>query len=164
MPLHTTPPTNTFNQVPQLPDHLEHKPVFALPYEGMDGRSAGQTDTKYISLGLAQWDRKEVSIKTMRHTGDRWSRQSEELPLNRVIDMTLFLAKAVFDETSGSTTLPSGTMQNQGLTNLTVEIEPVSATEFSQYHAAIALEKPILQERLDSLLNVLTDMKKRGKF
>ena len=36
-----------------------------------------------LSLGLAQWnDRRagNISAKVWRHTGERWSRQSEELP------------------------------------------------------------------------------------
>jgi hypothetical protein len=83
---------------------LDHKPVYALPYEHFDGIYDGDTDVRYISIGMAQYDQDHVSIKTMRHIGTKWTRQAEELPLHRVIDMTLFLAKTLFDCQNGNVT------------------------------------------------------------
>lgn len=74
-----------------VPNWLKHKPFFALPYQHYDGYNADNTDTYFLSIGLAQWNAEEVSIKTWRHTGGKWSRQSEEIPLYRIIDMTIML-------------------------------------------------------------------------
>ncbi|WP_249650981.1 DUF6530 family protein, partial [Lysinibacillus sp. D4A3_S15] len=46
---------------------------------------------------LAQWnDRGKVdtSAKVWRHTGGKWSRQSEELPLHRVLDLAILVCEA----------------------------------------------------------------------
>ena len=74
----------------RIPTSLKHKPVIvAEDYDHIDGRSAYQTDAKGLSLGLAQWNdrgRVDISAKVWRYTGEKWSRQSEELPLHRVLD------------------------------------------------------------------------------
>lgn len=81
-----------------IPKNLKHKPVFAIEnYAQVDGRKAGDTDAKGLSLGLAQWNergRVEISAKVWRYTGEKWSRQSEELPLHRVIDLALLILSA----------------------------------------------------------------------
>ena len=66
---------NTTNyQVSQpLPQYLGHKPVFTTPYESFDGIYTNNTDAKCISVGLAQYDQNDVSVKIMRHTGSQWS-------------------------------------------------------------------------------------------
>ncbi len=63
-----------------LPQHLDHKPVYAISYESFDGIHAGGTDAMYLSVGISQWDANEVSAKVMRYSGNQWSRQAEELP------------------------------------------------------------------------------------
>lgn len=80
-----------------IPTTLKHKPVVTVEhYDRIDGRSANHSDAKGLSLGLAQWnDRGEVDIsaKIWRHSGVRWSRQSEEMPLHRVLDLAIMIAK-----------------------------------------------------------------------
>ncbi len=80
-----------------IPTTLKHKPVIvAEDYENIDGRSAYQTDTKGLSLGLAQWNDRgkvDISAKVWRYTGEKWSRQSEELPLHRVLDLALLTCR-----------------------------------------------------------------------
>jgi hypothetical protein len=81
-----------------IPTTLKHKPVFVCDnYENIDGRQAYQSDAKGLSLGLAQWNdrgRVDISAKVWRHTGEKWSRQSEELPLHRAIDLVIFAVTA----------------------------------------------------------------------
>ena len=65
-------------------------------YENVDGRYAYNSDAKGISLGLAQWNdrgRVEISAKVWRHTGKKWSRHSEELPLHRVLDLAILVCR-----------------------------------------------------------------------
>lgn len=82
----------------KIPTTLKHKPVIvAEDYERLDGRAACETDAKGLSLGLAQWNdrgRVDISAKVWRYTGEKWSRQSEELPLHRVLDLAILTCEA----------------------------------------------------------------------
>lgn len=82
----------------EIPTNLKHKPVLVVEnYDNADGKQAFESDAKGISLGLAQWnDRGKVDIsgKVWRHTGEKWSRQSEELPINRILDLAILVAQA----------------------------------------------------------------------
>lgn len=82
----------------KIPTTLKHKPVIVSEnYENIDGRHFKNTDAKGLSLGLAQWNDRgkvEISAKVWRYTGEKWSRQSEELPLHRVLDLALLICRA----------------------------------------------------------------------
>ena len=82
----------------KIPTTLKHKPVIVADnYENIDGRYAYNTDAKGLSLGLAQWNDRgkvDVSAKVWRYTGEKWSRQSEELPLHRVLDLAILVCRA----------------------------------------------------------------------
>ena len=71
--------------------------IVAEDYGNIDGRTAYQTDTQGLSLGLAQWNDRgklDISAKVWRYTGEKWSRQSEELPLHRVIDLAILICRS----------------------------------------------------------------------
>lgn len=80
-----------------IPTSLKHKPVIVSEnYENVDGRYAYQSDAKGLSLGLAQWNDRgkvDISAKVWRYTGEKWSRQSEELPLHRVLDLAILVCR-----------------------------------------------------------------------
>lgn len=82
----------------KIPTTLKHKPVIVSEnYENVDGRYAYNTDAKGLSLGLAQWNDRgkvDISAKVWRYTGEKWSRQSEELPLHRVLDLAILVCRA----------------------------------------------------------------------
>ncbi|WML32865.1 DUF6530 family protein [Clostridium sp. OS1-26] len=90
----------------KIPTSLKHKPVIVSEnYENVDGRYAYDSDAKGLSLGLAQWNDRgkvDISAKVWRHTGGKWSRQSEELPLHRVLDLAILICrtKLYFQEES----------------------------------------------------------------
>lgn len=94
----------------RVPEHLQHKPIVGVDnYDRLDGARANNSDAKALSLGKSQWDETEIAAKVWRHTtGDdsgKWSRQSEELPLNRVLDLailitSLYLPSNGFSKTS----------------------------------------------------------------
>lgn len=81
----------------KIPTTLKHKPVvISENYENVDGRYAYNTDAKGLSLGLAQWNDRgkvDISAKVWRYTGEKWSRQSEELPLHRVLDLAILVCR-----------------------------------------------------------------------
>lgn len=82
----------------KIPTTLKHKPVIVSEnYENVDGRYAYNSDAKGLSLGLAQWNDRgkvDISAKVWRYTGEKWSRQSEELPLHRVLDLAILICRA----------------------------------------------------------------------
>lgn len=82
----------------KIPTSLKHKPVIVSEnYENIDGRKAYKTDAKGLSLGLAQWNDRgklDISAKVWRYTGEKWSRQSEELPMHRVLDLAILICRS----------------------------------------------------------------------
>ena len=82
----------------KIPTTLKHKPVIVCEnYANVDGKYAYNSDAKGLSLGLAQWNDRgklDISAKVWRHTGGKWSRQSEELPLHRVLDLSILILRA----------------------------------------------------------------------
>lgn len=80
------------------PENLSHKPIITVDYEEKDS-DAG--DAKFLSLGQATWTKelqeneKEYSAKVWRKTPEKWSRQSEELPFWRVLDLAILLTATI---------------------------------------------------------------------
>lgn len=76
------------------PKHLAHKPIISVNnYDEIDALYAENTDVKALSIGKAQYNNDQISLKVWRHTDEKWSRQSEELPIHRNLDLSiLFLA------------------------------------------------------------------------
>ena len=83
----------------KIPAHLKHKPIIQVEnYDYIDGPYANGSDAKGLSVGIAQWNRPgwtDLSAKVWRNTDNRWSRQSEELPLHRVIDLAALVCIAM---------------------------------------------------------------------
>ena len=84
-----------------IPTHLNHRPIIKWEnYDKVDGHYFKSTDAKGLSVGLAQWnspneEKPDISVKVWRHTGEKWSRQSEEIPPHRLVDMTSLLCSAL---------------------------------------------------------------------
>ncbi|WP_312922135.1 DUF6530 family protein [Empedobacter brevis] len=83
----------------ESPKHLTHKPIISISdYETKDGQYINSSDARALSIGKAQYDQDEITLKVFRHTGTRWSRQSEELPLHRNIDLNILLVSTLLKE------------------------------------------------------------------
>lgn len=68
---------------------LSHKPIVYLDYEKRD---EGLGEAKILSVGRATWDNNCIGVKVWRkNPDDSWSRQSEDVPLWRVLDMSILL-------------------------------------------------------------------------
>lgn len=84
----------------KIPRHLKHTPILEVPNYGLiDGPYIPcETDIKGLSIGIAHWGNPEwtdISAKVWRHTGKKWSRQAEELPIHRVIDLASLVCIAM---------------------------------------------------------------------
>ena len=137
------------------PYNLKHQPVFLLPYQEHDGPFAGDTDCKFLSVGWAQYNQRAISVKTLRHTGTKWSRQSEEMPIHRVIDLALLLVSAV-RSVGGRIELPAGTLENQSGA-VTIAAKHADAAEERDFRREL-LDQAVLR-RLGVLLHMLEKMR-----
>lgn len=123
-----------------VPEHLKHKPIIALnDYNTIDGMYAPDLgDAMALSIGQAQYDETEISAKVFRYTGQNWSRQSEELPIHRVLDLAIFVVASMQSE--------NATISVSG--QAATVIAPDRLQELLNYYA---VNSNILQPRLDEL-------------
>lgn len=76
-----------------IPNHLSHRPIVAVDYSNKD---AYYGDARYLSIGTSTWSYEEISAKIFRTLGNgKWARQSEELPLWRLLDLATLLIGVV---------------------------------------------------------------------
>lgn len=159
----STPFTSGPRKRLMLPTHLAHKPILAIPYDAFDGKYANTTDASFISAGKSQWDAddngtKEMALKVLRYVfeQDKWSRQSEEMPPHRPIDLTILLVLGLMD----NTTIPAGTFfnQDQDIVALSQDL----GGDFSSvcdYYSQHPDELAIIENRLNALFDVLSQWK-----
>lgn len=156
----------------KLPTNLKHKPVVAAEdYGNIDGRFAHDSDAQGLSLGLAQWNDRgkvDISAKIWRHTGDKWSRQSEEMPLHRVLDLAIFIcrAKQYFAEAyrlpklydSKNPVIDRIGLQGGAMTmKICVENEMIDE-DIQLFAQALSKDDELLSERLARLAGLLEEM------
>ncbi len=156
----------------KIPTTLKHKPVIVSEnYENVDGRYAYNSDAKGLSLGLAQWnDRGKVDIsgKVWRHTGEKWSRQSEELPLHRVLDLAILAcrAKMYFQDAYRYEKLydpDKPIIDRVGLQGDAMTVAVCSDNEkidedIQLFNQALSHDDELLGERLHTLARILREM------
>lgn len=157
----------------KIPVTLKHKPVITVEdYENIDGRTAYKTDAKGLSLGLAQWNDRgkvDISAKVWRYTGEKWSRQSEELPLHRVMDLAILICKTMkyfreesykhkklYDETN--TTLERVGLQGDAMTVSVCTENPMIDEDIKLFLNALNEDGELMGERLSTLSRVLKEM------
>lgn len=155
-----------------IPTTLKHKPVFVCEnYEQIDGRNFNNTDAKGLSLGLAQWNDRgkvDISAKVWRHTGEKWSRQSEELPIHRVIDLAIMIcrAKQYMHESyrddkkydAENPVLDRISMQGDAMTVAVCTENPMIDEDMELFGQAMAKDDELLSERLHRLSSILKEM------
>ena len=155
----------------KIPTTLKHKPVITVEnYEQVDGHKAYQSDAKGLSLGLAQWNdrgRVEVSAKVWRYTGEKWSRQSEELPLHRVLDLAILIchAKQYMAESYRYPKLYDPQqpqidrigLQGDAMTVAVCRDNPMIDEDIKLFGQALSEEDEFLSERLHTLSRMLRE-------
>lgn len=157
----------------KIPVSLKHKPVIvAENYEEVDGRQAYHSDTKGLSLGLAQWNdrgRVDISAKVWRYTGEKWSRQSEELPLHRAIDLAILICRArqYFREEAyrypgfydaGHPQIDRIGLQGAAMTVGVCKENPMIQEDIRLFADALGRDDELLGERLSVLARILKEM------
>lgn len=155
----------------KIPTTLKHKPVIVCEnYAQIDGRTAHDTETQGLSLGLAQWNDRgkvEISAKVWRYTGAKWSRQSEELPLHRVLDLSIMIARTelyfrdayrfskLYDTEQQN--IDRIGMQGDAMTLSVCTDNPRLDDDIQLFRDALAKDDELLSERLHTLARILRE-------
>ena len=148
-----------------IPTTLKHKPVLvAEDYGRIDGRTAYGSDAQGLSLGLAQWnDRGKVDI----------SRQSEELPLHRVLDLAILACRAQLYFQEEAYRFPRGydpehpQVDRIGLQGDAMTVEVCTSSDHIDedlrlFQDALARDGELLGERMRVLARLLGELGCRG--
>jgi hypothetical protein len=155
----------------KIPTTLKHKPVIVSEhYDLIDGRIEN-SDAKGLSVGLAQWNDRgkvDVSAKIWRYTGEKWSRQSEEMPLHRVLDLSIFVCrcllyfreayryKKLYDEENpriDRIPLQGGAMNVAVCTD-----NEMIEDDIALFRETLSKDDELIGERLHRLSEILTEM------
>lgn len=155
----------------KIPTTLKHKPVIVSEnYDRVDGRIIN-SDAKGLSLGLAQWNDRgkvDVSAKVWRYTGEKWSRQSEEMPLHRVIDLAILVCRTklyfteayrypkLYDEKN--TGIDRIALQGDALDIAVCTDNPMIDEDIKLFRDALAADDEMMSERLQRLSAILKEM------
>ncbi len=128
----------------KVPEHLQHQPIIGVDdYDLIDGQYASDSDAKALSIGFAQYDNSEISAKVFRHTGKTWSRQSEEIPIHRALDIAILIVSTMLENENNTSSL------NERI------ILPNRAQELSDYYNS---NQNILRPRLEELRGMLNEL------
>jgi hypothetical protein len=132
------------------PKHLSHKPIISVnDYDKIDAQYNNNSDVKALSIGNAQYDYDEISLKVWRHTGNKWSRQSEEIPLHRNIDLNILLLASLLKDTDSK--YPNS--------NLREEVDDINKVKNIQTY--YNLNEKFLRPRLIELSEKLSEFLKK---
>ena len=144
--------------------------LIAENYENIDGRYQYDSDAKGLSLGLAQWNdrgRVDISAKVWRYTGEKWSRQSEELPIHRVLDMAILVCRArayfmdayrypkLYDEENP--VIDRIGLQGDAMTVEVCTDNKMIDGDIRLFQEALSRDDEMLSERLHLLANLLNE-------
>lgn len=155
-----------------IPTTLKHKPVIvAENYENIDGRTAYNSDAKGLSLGLAQWNDRgkvDISAKVWRYTGEKWSRQSEELPMHRVLDLAILICRSLeyFQDAyryeklydPADPTIDRIGLQGDAMTVAVCRDNPLLDEDIRLFADQLGKDGELIGERLTVLARLLDDM------
>jgi hypothetical protein len=139
----------------KTPIHLRHKPIVTVDdYHLKDGKFPGNhTDAKALSVGLAQWENsnKDISAKVFRNKNNKWLRSSEELPLHRVLDLSILTISSLIKDPNNL----------QSTTDLMEDV--LKSNDLNLIQDYFKANQAVLINRIDELQKVITLFKQRFK-
>jgi hypothetical protein len=111
----------------------------------------------------------DISAKVWRYTGEKWSRQSEELPMHRVIDLALLIcrAKMHFKEDAyrykklyneEKTLIDRIGLQGDAMSVEICTENPMIDTDIKLFAEVLSNDDEMMSERLHVLANLLNEM------
>ena len=131
----------------ESPKNLSHLPIISVnDYDKIDAFDANQTDVMALSIGKAQYSRDQISLKVWRHNGQKWSRQSEELPIHRNLDLSILFLAALSTDISAN--YPKSILRE------IIDI-PTDVQEIKDYYER---NKQFIEPRLKELKQLLNEI------
>ena len=131
----------------ESPKNLPHAPIISVnDYDKIDAFYADSTDAKALSIGKALFDENQIALKVWRHNGEKWSRQSEELPIHRNLDLSILFLAALLTDVSAH--LPK-TILNEKIDNAS------GVQEIKEYYQN---NKQYLEPRLKELNRLIIEI------
>ena len=111
---------------PRIAPTRSHWPILSVDYERTD-KDAGYGDAHFMDIGQSTWNKDDLSAKLWRwaYNGERWSRQSEELPLSRVLDLAILISAAATGKSSALQEFYQREEQKETLQDFLTENMPV---------------------------------------
>ena len=115
----------------------------------------------------------DISAKVWRHTGEKWSRQSEELPLHRVLDLAILACRAQLYFQEEAYRFPRGydpehpQVARIGLQGDAMTVEVCTSSDHIDedlrlFQDALARDGELLGERMRVLARLLGELGCRG--
>lgn len=131
----------------ESPKNLSHSPIISVnDYDKIDAFDANQTDVMALSIGTAQYNTNQISLKVWRHNGQKWSRQSEELPIHRNLDLSILFLAAL--STDISSNYPKSILRE-------IIDRPTDVQEIKDYYER---NKQFIEPRLKELKQLLNEI------
>lgn len=83
----------------KIPFHLTHKPIVWVNYDERDLKANPDAgDAEFLSIGRATWFEDDCSVKVWRRSErGKWSRQAEDVPIYRLLDMCILFLSEYYD-------------------------------------------------------------------
>lgn len=113
----------TPRETPRLaPQGRRHWPVLTVDYEKVDSE-AGYGDAIFMDIGQSTWDKKDFATKIWRwaYNGECWSRQGEEMPLSRALDLAILVSAAIMGKRSSLQEFDQVSEEKEALQNFLIE-------------------------------------------
>lgn len=133
----------------KTPQHLSHRPIVTVDdYDSIEKANGIYTnsDAKALSVGQPQYDDDVFSVKVFRHTGAKWSRQGEDIPIHRALDLAILII-ATMHKKQDTTTQTSNLNEHI--------IAPDRFDELQNYYTD---NKDILEPRLKEIKKLVSKL------
>lgn len=143
----------------KCPTHLSHKPIVSVDdYDKIDGRYAGNSDAKALSVGLAQYDENSISAKVFRQTNNKWSRQSEELPLHRVLDLAILIVSLYYPLNNAQVPPIIAGYPKDNVKKPATHLQPTVQEDLQALYNYLSRDDNFLRPRLKELRDLLNGL------
>ena len=118
---------------PRIAPTLSHWPILSVDYEDADSR-AGYGDAIFMDIGQSTWNKEDISAKLWRwaEKGQRWSRQGEELPLSRVLDLAILVSAVTTGKQSSLQEFYQREEQKETLRDFLTENMPILGSKLEE--------------------------------
>ena len=128
------------------PEGRTHHPVLTVDYQKIDA-DAGYGDALFMDIGKSTWNKEDFSAKIWRRTYNqgRWSRQSEELPLSRALDLAILISSVATEKSSSLQYFYQREKEKENLRDFLMENMLTFGPKFDELRRILQSESPAME-------------------